>query len=85
MHGAAIAESVIQRTFSGVNSAQRTTLEMENPVSLTPAERLILVNQYDILEKLYPERAEECDLKREILEMGVTARYAEVFGEIAEV
>ena len=50
--------------------------------TLTPAERLQLVNQFEILEKLYPELAEDYAAKREIVERGYTIQYDDVFGGI---
>ena len=57
---------------------------MTKPISLTPAERLILVQQLDSIYKLYPEREEECDWKREIIQRGLTSRYIEIFHEYDE-
>jgi uncharacterized protein YfbU (UPF0304 family) len=50
--------------------------------TLTLAERLQLVNQFRILEKLYPERAEEYAESRSIIEHGYTIQYEGVFNEL---
>lgn len=51
---------------------------------LSQKDRLILVNQFKILEKLYPEEAEYYLEKREILEQGYELLYTDVFGELYE-
>ena len=53
-----------------------------NPRSLTPIERLKLINQFRILEKLYPEHAEDYQESREIIAKGYTIQYQQVFGEL---
>lgn len=50
-----------------------------NVTTLTPLERLQLVNQYEMLEKMDPEHAEEYARKRRILEEGYTILYPEIF------
>jgi hypothetical protein len=58
---------------------------MNKPISLTPAERLILVQQLDIIQKLYPEREEECIEKRTILQLEQTSEYGLLlFGEFTD-
>ncbi|MDZ4797684.1 MAG: YfbU family protein [Bryobacteraceae bacterium] len=59
---------------------------MDNPetTTLTPAERLQLVNQYRILEALYPDEAEHYAEHREIVAEGITIRYGELFGELSD-
>lgn len=53
--------------------------------SLTPVERLQLINQFRILEKLYPENAKDYAESREIIAHGYTIQYErEVFGEVWE-
>lgn len=49
------------------------------PDSLSEVERLQLVNQFEILEKLDPDHAKSYAEKREILERGYTILYGEVF------
>jgi uncharacterized protein YfbU (UPF0304 family) len=50
--------------------------------TLTPVERLQLANQFEILEKLYPERAEIYAARRDIVEHGYTIQYGDVFSDI---
>ena len=52
------------------------------PDTLTPFERLQLVNQFEILEKLNPDDADHYAAKREIIEKGYTIRYEDVFSEV---
>ena len=52
--------------------------------TLTPAERLQLINQFRILEKLYPEDAEHYAESRGIIAHGYTIQYEEVFNEVYE-
>jgi uncharacterized protein len=54
------------------------------PDSLSQVERLQLVNQFEILEKLDPENAKFYAEKREILERGYTILYEKVFNNIFE-
>jgi uncharacterized protein len=49
------------------------------PSSLSRVERLQLVNQFEILEKLDPDHARFYAEKREILERGYTVLYEQVF------
>lgn len=44
-------------------------------MKLTKVERLILSNQYSILEKLYPEEAEHYHLQKKIVENGYSLHY----------
>jgi uncharacterized protein YfbU (UPF0304 family) len=64
-------------------SLKGTGLEME-PKTLTPVERLQLVNQFRILEKLDPEHAENYAKSRSIIADGYTIQYDEVFGGVFE-
>ena len=50
----------------------------------TLEQRLILINQYKILEKLYPEEAETYSQHREILEEGYTLHYNDLIQVISE-
>ncbi|AXC16127.1 UPF0304 protein yfbU (plasmid) [Acidisarcina polymorpha] len=50
--------------------------------TLTPVERLQLINQYRILEKLDPEGADEYAADREIIARGYTAQYHTVFTDV---
>ena len=50
----------------------------------TLEQRLILINQYKILEKLCPENAEEYSRNREILENGFTLHYNELIQMISD-
>jgi hypothetical protein len=52
------------------------------PKTLSPVERLQLINQFRILEKLYPDEAEHYAESREIIARGYTIQYEEVFGEV---
>jgi len=52
------------------------------PKSLTDVERLQLVNQYKILEKLDPENEKHYAELRKILEKGITIFYEKVFEDI---
>lgn len=52
--------------------------------SLSKAERLILINQYRILEKLYPSEVEDLKLTREALESGYTIEYPDIEDEVPE-
>jgi hypothetical protein len=52
------------------------------PETLGPEERLQLINQFRILEKLYPESAEHYAESRDIIAHGYTIQYGEVFGEV---
>jgi|HubBroStandDraft_2_1064218.scaffolds.fasta_scaffold01583_4 uncharacterized protein YfbU (UPF0304 family) len=54
------------------------------PETLTPVERLQLINQFRILEKLYPEQAEDYEESRDIIANGYTIQYGEVFSEVFE-
>ncbi|MGA3328212.1 MAG: YfbU family protein [Terriglobia bacterium] len=54
------------------------------PKSLTPVERLQLVNQFRILEKLYPEQAADYEEWRGIIARGYTIQYGDVFNEVWE-
>jgi uncharacterized protein YfbU (UPF0304 family) len=49
---------------------------------LTPVERLQLINQFSILEKLYPEHAEGYAESRRIIAEGYTIQYEDVFKEV---
>jgi uncharacterized protein YfbU (UPF0304 family) len=51
---------------------------------LTEVERLQLVNQYDILAKLYPERADYYAKHRKIVEEGFTILYEELFSSVSD-
>lgn len=53
-------------------------------INLTNGERLILINQYLILEKLYPEEATYYSRNREILENGYTLHYSDLSEGITE-
>jgi uncharacterized protein len=50
--------------------------------TLTPVERLQLVNQFRILEQLYPDEAAHYSELRDIITEGYTIQYGEVFGLI---
>jgi hypothetical protein len=52
------------------------------PKTLTPVERLLLANQFRILEKLYPDSAEEYAKMRSIVAQGYTIEYEGVFNEV---
>jgi len=52
--------------------------------TLTPVERLQLINQFRILEKLYPEHAKDYAESRAIIAAGYTIQYDEVFTEVYE-
>ena len=47
--------------------------------SLTAAERLLLLNQFAILERLYPALQREFAVKREIVERGEVEHYDVLF------
>lgn len=51
-------------------------------MTLSQMERLILVNQYMILEKLYPEEANSYALTRKALENGYELEYSDIFKNI---
>jgi uncharacterized protein YfbU (UPF0304 family) len=52
--------------------------------TLTPIERQQLINQFRILEKLYPENAEDYAESRSIIAHGYTIQYEDVFSEVFE-
>jgi uncharacterized protein YfbU (UPF0304 family) len=52
--------------------------------SLTPFERLSLMNQLEILKKLDPDNAKDYDDQIEILHGGYTIRYEELFNYVFE-
>ena len=52
--------------------------------TLTSEQRLQFINQFRILEKLYPEHAEEYAESRSIIAHGYTIQYEEVFREVFE-
>ena len=52
--------------------------------TLTPVERLQLINQFRILGKLYPEYAKDYAESRDIIAHGYTIEYEEVFSEVFE-
>src|ERR1700688_4654939 len=52
--------------------------------TLTPVQRLQLINQFLILEKLYPEHAKDYAERRGIIAHGYTIQYEEVFSEVFE-
>ena len=54
------------------------------PTTLTHVERLQLINQFRILEKLDPENAEVYASSRKIIANGYTIQYADVFSEVRE-
>jgi uncharacterized protein YfbU (UPF0304 family) len=54
------------------------------PKTLTPVERLELINQFRILGKLYPEHGEDYAESREIIAHGYTIQYEEVFKQVFE-
>jgi uncharacterized protein YfbU (UPF0304 family) len=58
-------------------------LEMEIK-TLTPVERLQLINQFKTLEKLYPEDATDYAESRDIIAHGYTIQYDDVFSEVFE-
>lgn len=47
-------------------------------------DRLILINQYEILKALYPEESEFYSEKIEILQEGYVMHYDDLFGEISD-
>ncbi|HDR4898605.1 TPA: YfbU family protein [Bacillus cereus] len=51
-------------------------------MKLTKAERLILSNQYKILEKLYPEEQKFYEVDRKAIEEGYELHYEEIGGHI---
>ncbi|QAA31315.1 YfbU family protein [Clostridium manihotivorum] len=53
-------------------------------MELTRVERIILANQYRILEALYPEDAESYANNRKALEEGFELHYSELFGSLSE-
>lgn len=53
-------------------------------INLTLEQRLILINQYTILEKLYPENESDYARKREILENGYTLHYSDLVQNVYE-
>lgn len=53
-------------------------------MGLTTIERLILANQYTILEKLYPDEAQNYADKWKIVSSGYTALYGELTRTISE-
>lgn len=53
-------------------------------MELSKAERLTLIHQFRILEKLYPEHAERYAQDREIIAAGYTVQYDDVFGSVFE-
>lgn len=58
---------------------------MEKPVtSLTPFERLSLMNQFAILKQLVPENAEDYENQIQILHNGYSVLYGEVFQYVYE-
>jgi uncharacterized protein YfbU (UPF0304 family) len=54
------------------------------PVSLSELERLMLSNQYRILEALYPDERQSFALTREAIEHGYELEYAEIFEQLYE-
>lgn len=48
-------------------------------MKITDVEKIILLNQYRILSKLYPEDRDICETNIEILESGYTSQYEELF------
>jgi hypothetical protein len=48
-------------------------------ISLTPPERFILINQYEIIRKLSPDREGECVDKLTVLWQEKTAEYPYLF------
>ncbi len=52
--------------------------------TLTPTERLLLINQFRMLEKLYPEGAKDWAESRDIIAHGYTIEYEDVFSEVFE-
>jgi len=57
---------------------------LEKQITLTPFERLSLMNQLSILKRLDPENAEDYDDQIKILHSGYTIRYGEVFQPVFE-
>ena len=55
---------------------------MESAIKLSKVERLTLVNQLLILEKLYPKEASSLALRRKALEDGYQSHYADLFESI---
>lgn len=53
-------------------------------IKLTPEQRLILINQYAILERLYPEEESDYARKREIIENGYTLHYSDLAQNVYE-
>lgn len=53
-------------------------------MTLSLTERLILRNQYLILEKLYPDEAESLSQTRTALEMGFTRQYGDLFESLCD-
>jgi uncharacterized protein YfbU (UPF0304 family) len=51
-------------------------------ITLTPVERLQLVNQFLILEKLYPDLAEQYAAQRAVIEKGFTIQYDDIFDSL---
>lgn len=48
-------------------------------MELTKIERLILMNQYRILAKLYPEEEKDCEIAIKILANGYKYNYSSLF------
>ncbi len=53
-------------------------------MTLSNRERITLINQFRILECLYPDDAEEYARQRAIVERGYTVLYGSLFGELWE-
>lgn len=52
---------------------------------LTPVERLLLLNQYRILEIIDPEKSREYDRDAEACELGTLDRIAELFDGVIDI
>ncbi|MCR4734846.1 MAG: YfbU family protein [Treponema sp.] len=61
-------------------------MENNEPLELHPTteQRLILMNQYKILEKLYPEDAETYERYQEILNEGYTLHYSDLIDYMSQ-
>lgn len=59
-------------------------MENKGEIKLSKLERLVLANQYRILERLYPEEADYYEANRKAIESGFELHYEDCFSALSE-
>lgn len=59
-------------------------MENKGEIKLSKLERLVLSNQYRILERLYPEEADYYEVNRKAIESGFELHYEDCFSSLSD-